>query len=78
MSLGEDAADRLAHALSETTFDAVEREGYRAEWIDEGRRIAVFPPDADEPIVYDSDDLVRAASDQEVRNAREPAESGPG
>lgn len=72
MSFGDDPADRLAYDLSESSFDAVERDGLRAEWVDEGRHIAVTDPETDEPVLYDAEDLVRATSDTEVRNAREP------
>lgn len=72
MAFGDDPADRLADDLSESSFDAVERDGLRAEWVDEGRRIAVTDPATEEPILYDAEDLVRATSDTEVRNAREP------
>lgn len=74
MSFGDDPADRLAYDLSESSFDAVERDGLRAEWVEEGRTIVVTDPNAEEPIRYDAEDLVRATSDTEVRNAREPAE----
>jgi len=77
MSLGDDPADRLAHDLSETDFDAADRDGYRAEWIEEGSQISVRRLDDGETIVYDAEDLVRAASDTEVRNAREPDEQPP-
>lgn len=70
MSLGEDEADRLAVELSDTTFDAVERDGLRAEWVDEGHQIRVVSLTGDDERRYYSEDLVRAASDTEVRNAR--------
>lgn len=96
MSIGEDAADRLAHALSESEFDAVERDGLRAAWTDDGSAVVVEPIDdpgdrssgtapektdgeADagtdagrERVVYNGEDLVRATSDRELGDAREP------
>ena len=71
MSLGEDAFDQLAYALSESDFDAVERNGLRAEWTDDAERVRVSDPEAGETVLYDAEDLVRAASDRELRNARE-------
>ncbi|MFB6183753.1 MAG: hypothetical protein ABEI96_04290 [Haloarculaceae archaeon] len=72
MSLGDDAFDRLAHALSETDFDAVERDGLRAEWTADGTEVTVRNLDGDEAVVYNADDLVRATSDRELSDAREP------
>jgi hypothetical protein len=74
MGLGDDA-DQLAAALSDTTFDAVERDGLRAEWVGEGHQILVRSLDGEEEIHYDAEDLVRAASDTEMRNARVPGAS---
>lgn len=67
---GEGDRDRLAYDLARTDFDAVERDGYRAEWTREDTAVAVADIDAGETVVYDAEDLVRAASDREVRNAR--------
>jgi hypothetical protein len=73
MSLGEDA-DELAQALSETEFDAVERGGLRAAWTADGTRVEVTDLETDETVAYDAEDLVRATSDVELRNARTGAE----
>lgn len=73
MALGRDAFDRLAYDLSETDFDAVERDGYRAEWTEAGDAIVVRELGTDTELEYDAEDLVRATSDREVSNARNPA-----
>jgi hypothetical protein len=73
MTLDEDA-DRLAHELTETEFDAVERDGLRAEWTDDDARVAVRELSTGRAVTYDGEDLVRATSDQELRNARTGAE----
>lgn len=72
MSLGEDPFDRLAHGLSETDFDAVERDGLRAEWTDDDTEVVVRDLETDRRVVYNADDLVRATSDRELNDAREP------
>lgn len=72
MSTVDDEADALALDLSDTTFDAVERDGLRAEWVDEGRQIVVESLDGERTIRYDAEDLVRATSATEARNARVP------
>lgn len=70
MSIGDNAPDRLAYDLAQSDFDAVERGGYRAEWGDDDSTVEVVLLDGDEHIVYDGEDLLRAESDTEVRNAR--------
>jgi len=75
MPANDDEYDELARALVETDFDAVERGGLRAEWSDEGDSVQVQDVDAGETVLYNADDLVRAASDREARDAREPENS---
>lgn len=75
MALGNDEFDRLAHQLSETDFDAVEREGLRAEWVAEGTTVVVNELEGEGEVRYNAEDLVRATSDQELRDAREPDQS---
>jgi len=75
MSLGTNDSDRLAHELVQSEFDAIERDGLRAEWIEEDSRVEVTELETGESITYDADDLVRAASDREVENARTGAET---
>ncbi|MFC6942448.1 hypothetical protein ACFQE8_21165 [Salinirubellus sp. GCM10025818] len=72
MPLGNDAFDRLAHALSETDFDAVERDGLRAEWTTDGTEVTVRDLQEGTEVVYNADDLVIATSDRELNDAREP------
>lgn len=72
MSLGEDEYDKLAHDLSQSDFDAVERNGYRAEWTQAGEAIVVRELGTDEHREYDGEDLIRSTSDREVSNARIP------
>jgi len=72
MSLGNDAFDQLAHALSETSFDAVERDGLRAEWTADGTEVTVRDLEEGTTVVYNAEDLVRATSDRELNDAREP------
>jgi hypothetical protein len=72
MGLGDNEFDRLAHDLSETDFDAVERAGLRAEWTPEDDAIVVRSLDAEEGVAYNGEDIVRATSDRELRDAREP------
>jgi len=75
MPANDDEYDELARALVETDFDAVERWGLRAEWSDEGDSVQVQDVEDGETVLYNPDDLVRAASDREVRDAREPENS---
>jgi hypothetical protein len=72
MALGDDTFDRLAHDLSETDFDAVERDGLRAEWTADGTEVTVRSLDGGEAVVYNAEDIVRATSDRELNDAREP------
>ena len=72
MALGDDDFDRLAHDLSETDFDAVERDGLRAEWTADGTEVTVSALDGDDVVVYNAEDIVRATSDRELSDAREP------
>lgn len=72
MPLGNDAFDRLAHALSETEFDAIERDGLRAEWTADGTEVTVRDLEEGTEVVYNADDLVIATSDRELNDAREP------
>lgn len=72
MTLGDDAFDKLAFALSETDFDAVERDGLRAAWSADGTEVRVSELDGDRTITYNGEDLLRATSDAELSNAREP------
>jgi hypothetical protein len=74
MTLGADAADAIAHELSRTEFDAVERDGLRAAWTDDDARVEVTDLADGETLTYDAEDLVRATSDAELRNARTGAE----
>ena len=73
--MGDDERDQLAHDLTETDFDAVERDGYRAEWHDEDSEVAVRDLATDEVVTYNAEDLFRATSEQELRNARTGAET---
>jgi hypothetical protein len=75
MTIGKDEADRIAAALVATDFDAVERDGFRAAWLPEGDKVRVTDLDSDEEVLFDAEDLVRAESDTEVRNARDPGET---
>jgi hypothetical protein len=81
MSYGDDDADRLAYDLAHSDFDAVERGGLRAAWSDDGTLVTVealagkasdAALDGDPSVEYNAEDLVRAESDPEVRNARNP------
>jgi YD repeat-containing protein len=73
MSYGDDDADRLAYDLAHAEFDAVERDGLRAAWSDDGTLVTVSDLGGDDVTVeYNAEDLVRAESDPEVRNARNP------
>jgi len=71
MSLGEDTRDALAYDLVQSDFDAVERDGYRAVWAADNTTVVVTDIDTGETERYKAEDLLRAASDREVRNARE-------
>ncbi len=71
MSLGDDTPDKLAYDLAQTNFDAVERDGYRAEWSDDDSAVEVFEVGTDVRVAYDAEDLLRAESDTEVKNARD-------
>ena len=73
MPLGDDEFDRLAHALTETEFDAIERDGLRAEWTADGTEVAVRDLEGGTEVVYNADDLVIATSDRELNDAREPS-----
>jgi hypothetical protein len=75
MATGDDDPDRLAHDLTETTFDAVERDGLRAEWSDDDTHVVVENLATGESVTYDGEDLIRATSEQELRNARTGAEA---
>ncbi|MCT9097639.1 hypothetical protein [Haloarchaeobius sp. HME9146] len=70
MPLGETDTDVLAYELTQTDFDAVERDGYRAEWNVEGTEVYVTELATEDVTEYNAEDLVRATSDQEVENAR--------
>lgn len=72
MPLGNDEFDRLAHTLSETDFDAIERDGLRAEWTADGTEVTVRDLGEGTEVVYNADDLVIATSDRELNDAREP------
>ena len=72
MALGKGDRDELAHALVGTDFDAVEHDGLRAEWTPNDTAVEVTDLDSGESMIDDAEDLVRAASDREVRNARTP------
>lgn len=74
MSHGEGEKDSLAYDLVQTEFDAVERDGYRAAWTEDGTAVEVRDLDSEEVVTYDAEGLVRAASSREVRHAREPSE----
>lgn len=76
MTIGKDEADRLAAALVDTDFDAVEREGYRAAWTEGGEAVRVTELETGEELLFNGEDLVRAESDTEVRNARQPDTAG--
>ena len=72
MPLGDELTDKLAYELVQTDFDAVERDGYRAAWTEEGTHVEVTNLETDETHVYNGEDLVRAESDREISNARQP------
>lgn len=73
MPLGDKPGDKLAYALVQTDFDAVERNDFRAEWNEEGTHVEVTDLESGENYIYNGEDLVRAESDREVRNARQPS-----
>jgi hypothetical protein len=60
MTIGADDADRLAAALADTDFAAVERDGYRAAWTADGEQVCVSRLDSGEELYFDAEDLVRA------------------
>lgn len=72
--MGDDERDLLAHDLTETDFDAVERDGYRAEWHDGDTAVVVHELGDGAAVTYNAEDLFRATSEQELRNARTGAE----
>jgi hypothetical protein len=72
MVLGHNDTDELAYELAQTDFDAVERDGYRAEWTGDGTQVRVRDLETDDEIWYHAEDLVRAESDREVSDARMP------
>jgi len=72
MAFGHDDTDELAYALAQTDFDAVERDGYRAEWTDDGTEVRVHSLETEETARYNAEDLVRAESDREVSDAKVP------
>lgn len=74
MSLGMTEFDRVAFDLVQSDFDAIERDGFRAEWDDEGTHIEVVDLETGDTEKYVGDDLIRAASDRDVENARTGAE----
>lgn len=71
MALGEDTRDALAYELVQSDFDAAERETYRATWTADNTTVVVTDMETGETCRYRADDLLRAASDREVHNARE-------
>lgn len=75
MPLGNDEFDRLAHALTETEFDAIEQDGLRAEWTADGTEVTVRDLKGGAEVVYNADELVIATSDRELNDAREPNQS---
>ena len=70
MGFPDERADGLALELTETDFDAVERDGYRAMWTDADTHVAVTDLGTGDSVVYEAEDLVRATSGREVRQAR--------
>lgn len=72
MTPDEAAFDGLAGDLAGTDFDAVEREGVRAEWTDDGQTVTVTALEGQVTVTYHAEDLVRATSASELRAAREP------
>jgi len=72
MALGVDESDELAYELAQTDYDAVERGGLRAAWTPDDTAVVVEDLDTGETRAYDGEDLVRAASDRDVENARDP------
>lgn len=76
MTIGADEADRLAAALAATDFDAVERDDYRAAWTEAGDQVVVEELATGDSIRFNAEDLIRAESDAELRNAREHGAAG--
>ncbi|WP_336001335.1 hypothetical protein [Halorientalis halophila] len=72
MAIGEDERDALAYELARSKFEAAERGGYRAEWTAGDTAIEVREMGGGDGVVYDAEDLLRAESDREVKNARTP------
>jgi hypothetical protein len=72
MAHGATERDTLAYELARSSFEAAERDGYRAEWIAGDTAIEVRDLDGGEAVVYDGEDLLRAESDREVTNAQRP------
>ena len=72
MSYGDDDADRLAYDLAHSDYDAVERDGLRAAWSDDGTLVTVAALDGEATVEYNAEDLVRAESDREVTDAKVP------
>lgn len=72
MTMGADESDALAYDLVQTDFDAVERDGLRAAWTADNTAVVVEELDNGDRREYDGEDLVRAASDRDVENARNP------
>lgn len=72
MTMGVDESDALAYDLVQTDFDAVERDGLRAAWTADNTAVVVEDMGDGDRREYDGEDLVRAASDQDVANARNP------
>ena len=74
MAHGANEFDALAFALVETEydFDTVERDGLRAHWTEDNTEVVVVDDETGEEVVYSAEDLVRATSDREVGNARQP------
>ncbi len=75
MSLGMTEFDRAAFDLVQSDFDAIERDGFRAEWDEDGTHVEVVDLETGETETYVADDLFRAASDRDVENARTGAET---
>lgn len=75
MPLGMTEFDRAAFALVQSDFDAIEHDGVRAEWTDEGTHVTVTDLETGDTETYVADDLIRAASDRDVENARTGAEA---
>ena len=72
MPLGDHITDKIAYELVQTDFEAVESSGFRAEWDEEGTEVIVTNLESGASRRYNGEDLVRAESDREVSNARQP------